>query len=337
MDEITGTLRILAAVLLAVLGAALRRMLRGPTVPGWDWETELKRAALRAFALASAHPANRAARRRLEARFDPRLPKDLRGNVEVHRERLGGRPAERHVRVVGDLADRATILYLHGGGYVTGSPATHRRFVARLVWETHTSAFVPDYRLAPAHRFPAAVDDAEAAYRDLIGRSVAPEEIVVAGDSAGGGLAVALLLRIRDEDLPPPAGAILFSPYTDLEHGGSTIRRNHRFDYLPLVEPIRPNLEYLGDADPHHPLASPIHADLTGLPPLLVFAGGREMILDDSVRLVERARDAAVDVTFHVEDDMFHVWPALLPRHPATARTLAVCAEWVEQVVQKSS
>ncbi len=337
MDEILGILRIFGAVVAAVVAATVRRVLRGPTVPGWDWTTELTRAALRAFSLASALPANRSARRRLEERFDPRLPKDLRGNVAVRPVRLGGRPAERHVRVVGDLADRAVILYLHGGGYVTGSPATHRRFVARLVWETHTSAWVPAYRLAPAHRFPAAVDDAEAAYRDLLDRSVDPGEIVVAGDSAGGGLATALLLRLRDRDLPQPAGAILFSPYTDLEHTGESIRRNFRFDYLPLVQPIRPNVEYLGDADPHDPLASPIYADLTGLAPLLVFAGGREMILDDSARLVERAREAGVEVTFCVEDDMFHVWPALVPHHPATARTFAVCAEWVEAVRQKSS
>ncbi len=337
MDVIAGTFRIFAAVFAAVVATILRRLVRGPTVPGWTWEVELKRVAFRAFVMASALPSNQPARRRLEQRLDPRLPADLRGNVEVRPDRIGGRAAERHVRTAGDLTDRALILYLHGGAYVTGSPATHRRFVARLIWETHTSGIVPDYRLAPRHRFPAAVDDAEAAYRDLLDAGTEPGRIVVSGDSAGGGLAVALLLRLRDRDLPQPAGAVLFSPYTDLEHTGSSIRRNYRTDYLPLVEPVRPNFEYLGDADPRHPLASPIWADLTGLAPLLVFAGGREMILDDSVRLVKRARDAGVDVAFHLEGDMYHVWPALLPTHPATVRALAVAAEWVEAVTQKSS
>ena len=337
MDVVAGTFRIAAAVLGAVVVTILRRLVTGPRVPGWNWEVELKRSALRAFMMASALPSNQAARRRLEERLDPPLPADLRGNVEVRAETLGGRPAERHVRMAGDLTDRATILYLHGGAYVTGSPATHRRFVARLVWETHTSGIVLDYRLAPRHRFPAAVDDAEAAYRDLVDGGTEPGRIIVAGDSAGGGLAVALLLRLRDRGLPQPAGALLFSPYTDLEHSGASIRRNRRTDYLPFAEPVRPNVEYLGDTDPHHPLASPIWADLTGVAPLLVFAGGREMILDDSVRLVKRARDAGVDVTFHLEGDMYHVWPALLPTHPATVRTLAVAAEWVEAVAQKSS
>lgn len=337
MDVIAGTLRIVTAVVAAVLATILRRLLRGPTVPAWSWKVELTRSALRAFTLASALPSNRAARQRLEARLDPRLPADLKGNVEVRSDTVGGRPAERHVRVAGDLTDRAVLLYLHGGAYVTGSPATHRRFVARLVWDTHTAAIVPDYRLAPRHRFPAAVDDAEAAYRDLLDSGMDHRRIVVAGDSAGGGLAVALLLRLRDRGLPQPTGAVLFSPYTDLEHTGESIRRNYRTDYLPLVEPIRPNLEYLGDADPRTPLASPIWADLTGVAPLLVFAGGREMILDDARRLVDKARAAGVDVTFHLEGDMYHVWPALLPSHPATVRTLAVAAEWIEAAVQNSS
>jgi acetyl esterase/lipase len=122
---------------------------------------------------------------------------------------------------------------------------------------------------------------------------------------------------------------VLFSPYTDLEHTGASIMANAATDYIPIVGEIRPNLEYLGTADPRDPFASPLYGDLTGLPPLLIFAGGREMVLDDSVRFAERARAAGVRVDLHVEPDMFHVWPAVVPDHPASLRALAHVAEWI--------
>ncbi len=157
----------------------------------------------------------------------------------------------------------------------------------------------------------------------------------MAGDSAGGGLAAALLLRLRDEGKPLPAGSILFSPYTDLEHTGGSLVSNRDTDYLPLLD-SSPNFYYIGDADPRHPYLSPMYGDFEGIPPMLIFAGGREMILDDSVRLAEAARRDEVAVELVIEPDMFHVWPALAPRHPATARTLARSAEFVQRVAART-
>lgn len=229
--------RILAPVLAAIVWQRLRRLVRGPAVSSWAWNVERRVTALRAF--------NRSAWTFRESpevlgwlghHFDPPLPRRLRTLIRVDAAALGKRPVEWITRVgAGDeLTDIATILYLHGGGYIAGSPVTHRRFTSRLAWATSSRVAVVDYRLAPQHRFPAAVIDAEAAYHELLKAGVSPKAIFVAGDSAGGGLAAALLLRLRDRGTPLPAGAILFSPYTDLEHTAATIEPNANTDYLPL-------------------------------------------------------------------------------------------------------
>ena len=321
----------LSKLLLAILGAVVRQVFRrlsdGPLVASWSWSVELKMVALRVFLVASARGGDRSRRRALEAGFDPPLPRSLRHIIKTERATVGGIPGEwvtrDHARI-----DDPTILYLHGGGYLAGSPATHRRFISRLTWVTRATTFAPDYRLAPQHKFPAAVDDAEAAYVGLLEMGVEPGRLIVAGDSAGGGLSCALLQRLRDHDQPQPAGAVLFSPYTDLEHTAPSIQVNAATDYLPLG-PVMANTFYLGGADPKHPEASPMYGDYSGVAPMLVFAGGREMILDDSLRLVEKAGADGADVLLRVEDDMFHVWPALLPNHEATLRTLTAVAGFV--------
>jgi len=290
---------------------------------------ELRVVALRAFVAAGAGQGSGQGHRWFEERLDPSLPRGLRGLMEVERGVAGGVSGEWLRRTGFD--DTTTLLYLHGGGYVSGNPATHRRFVARLTWAAATRTFVLDYRLAPEHPFPAALDDAIAAYGDLISSGVDSESLFLAGDSAGGGLACALLLRLRDEGRLLPAGAVLFSPYTDLEHTGASISVNAATDYLPLaMGNARPNTVYLGDHDPRDPLASPMYGDFAGLPPLLIFAGSREMILDDSIRLAEKARRDGAEVTLHIEPDMMHVWPAIVPGHPASLKALAITAEFVK-------
>lgn len=200
------------------------------------------------------------------------------------------------------------ILYLHGGGYVSGSPATHRPVTARLAREAEARVFALDYRLAPEHPFPAAVVDAWSAYWWLLGQGIAPEQIVVAGDSAGGGLSLALLLALRDAGLPMPAGAVGLSPWFDLALTATSLRTNNGLDFLnPAVLQASATM-YLGNHDVHEPLASPLYADLHGLPPLLIQCGSAEMLLDDSRRLVERARAAGVDARLEIWDGMVHVW-----------------------------
>jgi epsilon-lactone hydrolase len=308
------TLLSMLSILWTLVRRVVRRWLCGPVVESWSWAVELRVVAIRAFLGASAR--DRKARWELVERFDPPIPRALRGLVQVEAGSVASIPGEWVTRV--GFEDSTVLLYLHGGAYVGGSPATHRQFVSQLTWTLRTRTFVADYRLAPEHRFPAALDDAVAVYEALDA-----EVVLVAGDSAGGGLACALLLRIRDEGRRLPNGAILFSPYADLEHTAATIPINAPFDYLPLGD-TEPNVAYLGDHDPKDPLASPMYGDYKGIPPLLVFAGGREMILEDATRLVEKARADGVDVSLHVEPDMMHVYPAIVPNHPAAKRTLAI-------------
>jgi len=210
-------------------------------------------------------------------------------------------------------ADRAKkiLLYLHGGGYIVCSPLTHRYLVARLCRDSGLRALVVDYRLAPEHPFPAAVEDAETAYRWLLDQGHAPHDIVVAGDSAGGGLTLALLLTLKDKGLPLPAGAGLFSPWTDLALTGWTMLTKARQD--PMLRLDSASLgarHYLQGTSPTHPLASPLYADLTGLPPLFVQVGEREILLDDSRRLVDKAHQHGVTAELETWPGMPHVFQA---------------------------
>jgi phosphinothricin tripeptide acetyl hydrolase len=206
------------------------------------------------------------------------------------------------------------VLYLHGGGYVIGSPRSHRHLAAAIAGAAGASALLLDYRLAPEHPFPAAVEDATAAYRWLLDQAIAPEHIVIAGDSAGGGLTVATLLALREARVPLPAGGVCISPWVDLTCSGASYATKAAAD--PIVR--RASVEemaraYLGATPPRTPLASPLFADLRGLPPLLIHVGSDEVLLDDAVRLAERAKAGGVDATLEIYDRMIHVWHWFLP------------------------
>lgn len=206
------------------------------------------------------------------------------------------------------------VLYLHGGGYVLGSPATHAYLMQNLSRASGCAVLGLDYRLAPEHPFPAAVDDALAGYRWLLGRGHPAARIAVAGDSAGGGLALALLLSIRDARLPQPAAAALLSPWTDLAATGASVRARAADDPMVSAARLARMAEaYLAGADPRTPLASPVYADLSGLAPLLVLVGGREILYDDSIRVVEQVSRAGGSVRLVDEPALFHVWPAFAP------------------------
>jgi len=202
-----------------------------------------------------------------------------------------------------------TLLYLHGGGYVIGSINSHRDLISRLARASGARALAIDYRLAPEHPFPAAVEDATKAYRWLLRQGVRPENTVVAGDSAGGGLTVATLLALRDAGDTLPAAAVCISPWTDLEIKGETMVTKKDVDPMIRPEDAKGGAErYHGNTDPSHPLISPINADLSGLPPMLVQVGTSEVLLSDSTRLAERAKAAGVEVTLEKWEEMIHVW-----------------------------
>jgi phosphinothricin tripeptide acetyl hydrolase len=206
------------------------------------------------------------------------------------------------------------VLYLHGGGYVIGSPRSHRHLAAAIAGAGGASALLLDYRLAPEHPYPAAVEDATAAYRWLLDQAVAPERIVIAGDSAGGGLTVATLLALRDARVPLPAGGVCISPWVDLTCGGASYATKADADPIVTRAGVAQMAQaYLGATPPRTPLASPLFADLRGLPPLLIQVGTDEVLLDDAVQLADRAKAAGVETTLEVHDRMIHVWHWFLP------------------------
>ena len=274
----------------------------------------------------SVAPADvRSARRDFEttAARMPRPP-----GVTYEADSLGGVPVE--WAIPDAHAPERVLVYFHGGGYLQGSPATHRALVGRLALAASARAVSVDYRMGPEAPFPAAVEDACAVLQALAGMGVPPTATAVAGDSAGGGLAAAALIATREAGATLPGAALLLSPWTDLALTGESIRGRARRDPMLTEEHLRIGVEgYLAGADPRGPLASPLHADLRGLPPLLVHVGGREIIHDDSSRFVERARAAGVDATLEVWEPQFHIWHFFAPVLPEAREAITRAGDWL--------
>lgn len=239
--------------------------------------------------------------------------------------------------MLGNIADPApVVLYLHGGGYFFCSPRTHRPITIGLATHARSRVYVPDYRLAPEHPFPAAVEDALAAYRRLLAQGVAPSRMVVAGDSAGGGLALALLVALRDAADPLPAGAILYSPWTDLAATGQSLIDNDESDVMFRGAWMAHGAAlYLGDsgAPVDHPLVSPLYADFAGIPTLHCYVSSSEVLRDDTLRMAERARAAGVSVSVEMGRRLPHVWPIFYPFLPEARIALKQSGEQIRRLV----
>ncbi|MEU0093419.1 alpha/beta hydrolase [Kribbella sp. NPDC006257] len=245
------------------------------------------------------------------ASFDRQFKdRPLGAGVTSRATKLGGVDA---IDITVDGGDRpGVILYLHGGGYVVGSANTGSILATALARRVGTPAVSLEYRLAPEHPFPAAVDDAYAAYRALLDGGTPASDIVLAGDSAGGGLVLALLLSARRDGLPLPAGAALFSPWTDLSLSGASMAHREHLD--PIFDRAQVQWyadQYLAGQSPLDELVSPAFADLTGLPPLLIQVGSYEVLLDDSLRLAARAAESELDVRLEVVAGAPHVFQLL--------------------------
>jgi len=236
-------------------------------------------------------------------RISERVAKD----VDCTPVEAGGVSAE-WIVPPGVIGDRV-ILYLHWGGYVMGSINSHRAMIARIARASNARALALDYRLGPEHPFPAAVEDVVTAYRWLLAHAYSPGRIIIAGDSAGGGLTLAALLAIRDMGEPLPAAAVPISPWTDLEGTGASATTKAARDPMVQMESLNSSAKaYLGEQDAKNPLASPLHGDFRGLPPMLIQVGEAEILLDDATRVAERAKAAGVEVELEVWDEMVHVW-----------------------------
>jgi len=224
------------------------------------------------------------------------------------------------------------VLYLHGGGYVGGSPAGYRSLTGAIARRTSARVYVPNYRLAPEHRFPAAVDDSIAAYLGLLESGVSASHIVVAGDSAGGGLTLSTALALRERGLPLPAGLVMLSPWVDLAGTGESHRTNASSDDVVVDDGSNALARaYLGDRALDDAAASGLYAVLEGLPPMLIHASRSEVLRDDAVRLAEKARVAGVEATLRLWDAVPHVWQ-LFPRLPETRESLDEIAAFVARV-----
>ena len=224
--------------------------------------------------------------------------------------------------------DRA-ILYLHGGGYALGSIATHRFLMQAIGNAAGSRVLGIDYRLAPENPFPAAVEDAVSAWRWMLAQGLDAGRCAIGGDSAGGGLALATLVALRDRGVPLPGAAVLISPWTDLAGTGDSVTTKAAEDPMVTAEGLRAMAAaYLGGADARNPLASPLHADLRGLPPMLVQVGSAEILLDDSTRLAQRAQAAGCECVLESWEDMVHVFPAF-PMLAESAQAIARIGDFV--------
>jgi epsilon-lactone hydrolase len=254
--------------------------------------------------------------------FDARgLAYGLAADVAVEPTTANGIPAEWTVTPP-DARD-AALLYLHGGGYVIGSRDSHRHLVAEAGRAAGIAALALDYRLAPEHPFPAAVDDALAGYRFLLARGIKPARVAIAGDSAGGGLVVAAMLAIRDAGLPQPACGWCISPWIDMEAIGETMTSRAAADPTVQKAGILDMAKlYLDGADPRSPLAAPIYADLAGIARLFIQVGAAETLLDDALRLAGAAGAADVRVDLEIWPEMIHVWHLYHPELDAGRRAL---------------
>ncbi|MEX2228471.1 MAG: alpha/beta hydrolase [Dehalococcoidia bacterium] len=230
----------------------------------------------------------------------------------------------------GGVTDRV-ILYLHGGGYVIGSPQTHERLVGHLAKAAGCRALNLDYRLAPEHPHPAAVEDATAAYRWLLAEGYRPEHIAISGDSAGGGLTLAALLAIHEQGLPQPAAAVPLSPWTDLEGTGESMTANAAHDLI-VQKPALQGMAaaFLGEGNnPRDPLAAPLYGEYRGLAPLYIQVGGDETLLDDSTRVAERAKAAGVEVRLDVFPEMQHVFQSSVGNVPEATDAVERAGVWL--------
>lgn len=250
--------------------------------------------------------------------------------TQITQSPLGGLPTEWVENI--HKGTQAHLLFFHGGAYVIGSPQSHRNLTAHLARRCGLRVAAVDYRLAPEHPFPAATDDALTAYRSLLNQGVPPLEILIGGDSAGGGLALACAIAIRDAGLPMPAGLICISPWVDLGVTSESMKRQSETEVI-LTQQVLADAAalYLGKISAQHPLASPLFADLRGLPPLLIQVTDAEILYSDSTRLAEAAQRQGVKTTLQIASGLWHDWHLFAGQMPEADSALNLIAAFVDE------
>lgn len=234
-----------------------------------------------------------------------------------------------------DAREDKVLFYLHGGAYVIGSRRTHRQLVSHIAREAGVTAVIPEYRLAPENPFPAAIDDAVAVYRALLESGFKPENIVISGDSAGGGLSVATLLALRHAGDPLPAAAVLLSPFLDVTASGeSATTRADQDPWFNVSDMAVVARYYCPDETKwRDPLISPVFANVSGLPPMMIQVGNDEILLSDSTRLAEKLEAAGVDVEIEIWPDMWHVFPMFVGKMPEARRAVKKIGRYIDKAI----
>jgi acetyl esterase/lipase len=222
------------------------------------------------------------------------------------------------------------LLYLHGGAYVLGSCRTHRKMVSHIAREAGINALMPEYRLAPEHKFPAAIEDAVGVYRALLASGIRADDIVIGGDSAGGGLTAATLLSLRHAGDPLPRAAVLLSPFLDVTASGESVKTRADKDPWFRAEDIGVVVKnYCSEDEVRHPLVSPVFANVAGLPPTLIQVGDHEILLSDATRFAEKMRNAGCHVELDIWPEMWHVWQLFVGKMPESRRAIKKIAEFI--------
>lgn len=323
-------LRFTVAVAKTLGRVASRRAVAGPKHPAWSLKYEAAVELLRqGGARLDGRPVS-VVRKSLPVSG---VPRTMRKDVTLVRDALGGRPVER-VTPVGWREARGTVLYLHGGGYAIGSPGTHRGMGCALAKFSGAEVHMLDYRLAPEHPFPAALEDAYAAYVELGGLD--GRRIVLGGDSAGGGLSMALVQRLREQGAAP-VGQVLFSPWMDLTRSTASIEENAEFDYLQPAQLERYASWYLQGHDPRDPRVSPRFVNPGGLPPTWVAWGELELMRDEISMFAESASAAGVEVETWVGAGMVHMWQAFATVSPDARRSVRRAAAWIQERLRREN
>jgi monoterpene epsilon-lactone hydrolase len=323
--------RLVARALLRVLS---RRRRHGPKRPAWPLPVEVANELMRLHLenSTSQHPR---AIRALQERMGRAMPSLALLRAARRVDQLGG--VEGTWLTPRDRQPDEVLLYLHGGGYCMGSMGTHGDLVATIMLAAGVRTFTPHYRLAPEHPYPAALEDVFTAYRALLDAGTAPQRLVVGGDSAGGGLTLALLLRLRETGLPMPAGALLISPWVDLTCSLPSVSSNVPYDFGDATLLRYWADMYRGEASASDPLISPLYAELRGLPPLCIFAGELELFMDEARALYEKARAASVDAELICAPDMVHDYPMMHMMSQPAKEAIHHAGRFIQDVCARAS
>ncbi len=321
-------LKSLAVLCWSTIYVSLRRLIHGPLLPNWNWSFEVSTAVSRAQGRIAFDMPSVEMARAYQSSLSFYTPEFARVTVEAIIA-----PVKGHWYTPKSWVPDRTVLYLHGGGYAF-YPQSYQNMIASIALAAGSKTFALDYRLTPKYPYPAQLEDALDAYEWLLQSGVKPQQLIVAGDSAGGNLMLALLLSLRDSSLPLPALGIGLCPWTDIGNSGASMTTNEKYDNVERRMAEKWGEWLCAGAHPRNPLISPLHADLRGLPPLYIQAGTREILYDMICAFAEKAKKQGVDIRFDVFENMNHDFQAFGPMTPESAQALKRIGEIIDERLQ---